>query len=254
MNDFHDSQLFVAHPGHELLLFGWIRRAKPVVQILTDGSGHSSAPRLEAIVPMLNAEGARRGTIFGRLSDRDAYAMILERNTPLLLSVVTDLASELRDRRSTMIVCDAAEGYNPVHDLCKLIAGAAIEIADADVKQYEYAVVNGSDSFDPIRGDMRLDLDEVTFEAKIEAARRLGAILPDVDELLSRHGRDAYRHETFRRVIDWTDLGSGVPEYERFGETRVAAGRYRNVIRKKDHILPLRDALRAFTGKYQCVS
>jgi hypothetical protein len=72
--------------------------------------------------------------------------------------------------------------------------------------------------------------------------------------MLSRHGRDAYRHETFRRVIDWTDLGSGVPEYERFGEARVAAGRYRNVIRKNEHILPLRDALRAVAGKHQCVS
>ncbi|MEA2328128.1 MAG: hypothetical protein QOE68_3087, partial [Thermoanaerobaculia bacterium] len=94
----------------------------------------------------------------------------------------------------------------------------------------------------------------VTFEAKIVEARRFGANLPDVDEMLSRHGHDAFRRETLRRVIDWTDLGSDVPEYERFGETRVADGRYRNVIRKKEHILPLRDALRAFAGNPQCVS
>jgi hypothetical protein len=203
---------------------------------------------------MVNAEGAKRGAIFGRLSDRDAYAMILEGNTALLLSVVTDLAMELQAGRSKMIVCDAAEGYNPVHDLCRLIAGAAIEIADAGVKQYEYAVVNGPDSLDPAGDDLHLDLDDVTFEAKIEAARRFAAFLPDVDEMLSRHGHDAYRHETLRRVIDWTDLGSGVPEYERFGETRVAAGHYRRVIRKEEHILPLRDALRAFAGSPQCVS
>ncbi|MEA2897155.1 MAG: hypothetical protein QOJ84_2770 [Bradyrhizobium sp.] len=255
MTDSHDTQLLVAHPGHEVLLYGWIRRTRPVVHILTDGSGHSSEPRLGTTLPMLNAEGARRGAIFGRLSDRDAYAMILERNTPLLLSVVTDLAMELREGRPKMIVCDAAEGYNPVHDLCRLIAGAAIEIADADVKQYEYAVVHGPDSFDLVGDDLlRLDLDDATFEAKMETARRFGTFLPDVDEMLSRHGRDAYRHETFRRVIDWTDLGSDVPEYERFGETRVADGRYRNVIRKKEHILPLRDALRAFAGNPQCVS
>jgi hypothetical protein len=254
MSDFHDTQLLVAHPGHELLLYGWIHRARPVVHVLTDGSGHSSAPRLEATLEILTAEGARRGAIFGRLSDRDAYDMILEGNTPLLLSVVTDLAMELRERRSKMIVCDAAEGYNPVHDLCRLIAGAAIEIADAGVKQYEYAVVNRPDSFDPAGDDLRLDLDDVTFEAKMETARRFAAFLPDVDEMLSRHGRDAFRHEIFRRVIDWTDLGSGVPEYERFGETRVADGHYRNVIRKKEHILPLRDALRAFAGNPQCVS
>ncbi|HEV7426472.1 MAG TPA: hypothetical protein VGQ46_08890 [Thermoanaerobaculia bacterium] len=254
MSDDREAQLLVAHPGHELLLYGWIRRAKPVVHVLTDGSGHSAASRLGATSLMVDAEGARRGAIFGRLSDRDAYAMILEGNTALLQSVVSDLVTELRQRRATMLVCDTAEGYNPVHDLCRLIAGAAIDIADTGVRQYEYAVVNRPDAFDAAGDDLRFDLDDVTLDAKIEAARRFAAILPDVEELLARHGREAFRHEIFRRVVDWTDLGSGVPEYERFGETRVAAGRYLHVIRKKEHILPLRDALHAFTGKAECVS
>jgi hypothetical protein len=256
MSDFHDAQLLIAHPGHELLLYGWIHRAKPVLHVLTDGSGPSSAPRLEGMSQMLNAvDGARRGAIFGRLSDADAYAMILEGNTPLLLSVVTDLATELRRRRSTMILSDAAEGYNPVHDLCRLIAGAATEIADSGVRQYEYAVVDRPDSFDPAGADvLHLDLDDVTFAAKMETTRRFAPVLPDVEELLTRHGPEAYRHEVFRRVIDWTDLGTGVPEYERFGEMRVAAGRYARVIRKKEHIVPLRDALSVFAGKRLCVS
>jgi hypothetical protein len=33
-----DAHLLIAHPGHELLLHGWICRTKPAVQILTDGS------------------------------------------------------------------------------------------------------------------------------------------------------------------------------------------------------------------------
>src|SRR5438105_15061110 len=78
--------LLIAHPGHELLLYAWISRNKPVVHVLTDGDVHSSGGRLGATTELLRGLGARPGAIFGRLSDREAYAMILERNTPLLLS------------------------------------------------------------------------------------------------------------------------------------------------------------------------
>src|SRR5881398_3400885 len=89
------AHLFIAHPGHELLLHGWISRNKPVVHVLTDGDAHSSHGRLGATAELLRDVGARRGAIFGRLSDREAYTMILERNTALLLSLATELADQL---------------------------------------------------------------------------------------------------------------------------------------------------------------
>src|SRR4051812_41268845 len=108
------AQLIVAHPGHELLLHGWISRNKPVVHVLTDGSEHSSSTRLGGTAELLRTLGARSGAIFGRLSDREAYGMILERNTPLLVSLVAELAAQLEQDRPAIIVGDAAEGYNPV--------------------------------------------------------------------------------------------------------------------------------------------
>ena len=33
--------LFVAHPGHELCVHGWLEIARPKVFVLTDGSGRS---------------------------------------------------------------------------------------------------------------------------------------------------------------------------------------------------------------------
>ncbi len=235
-----EAHLLVAHPGHELLLHGWICAAKPIVHVLTDGSGHSAAARLDATAELLRDAGARAGAVFGRLSDREAYAMILERNTALLFSIVGELAAELETRRPTMIVCDAAEGYNPVHDLYRHMTGAAIAMAGVDTKQYEYAVVDSPDSFDGIL----FELDDDAFAAKMERARRHAALLADVDELLSRNGAEVYRRERFRRVADWTDVGSGSPPlYERFGEERVAAQRYARVIRRAEHIVPLRDAL-----------
>src|SRR5712672_767415 len=98
------DHLIIAHPGHELLLHGWISRNKPVVHVLTDGAAHSSGTRLGRTAELLRDLGARSGTIFGRLSDREAYAMIMERNTALLLSLVAELAAELERDQPAIIV------------------------------------------------------------------------------------------------------------------------------------------------------
>ena len=246
----NEAHLLVAHPGHELLLHGWIRRVKPVIHVLTDGSGHSATARLDLTAALLRDAGARAGAIFGRLSDREAYAMLLERNTALLLSIVTELAAAIDAQRPAVIVTDAVEGYNPVHDLCRIIAGAAIVLAGADTKHYEYPVVESPDTYDEATV---VELDDASFAEKLERARRAAAIIPDADALLSRHGAEAYRRERFRRVGDWTDVGSGPPPlYERFGEERVAAHRYARVIRRAEHIVPLRDALCAAVEKRSC--
>ena len=244
------SFLLVAHPGHELLLHGWISRNRPAVHVLTDGSGYVSAPRIGATARLLRDLGARPGAIFGRLSDREAYAMILERNTALLFSLATELADELERERPAMIVHDAAEGYNPVHDLCRLIAGAAIAMAGVETKQYEYAVVNHPDPSDAV---VTLDLDGAEYAAKMARAREQVATLTDIDDLLARHGEDAYRREAFCRVADWTAIDRDAPpRYERYGEERFAARRYTRVIRQREHMLPLRDALRAEVEKRSC--
>ena len=86
------------------------------------------------------------------------------------MSLVTELAAELERDRPEILVCDAAEGYNPVHP-----------------------------------------------------------------------------------VADWTAIGDGgQPLYERYGEERVAAGHYATVIRRREHLLPLRDALLAAVEKRSC--
>src|SRR3954463_330922 len=97
------AHLLVAHPGHELLLHGWICRNRPVVHVLTDGAAHSADTRLGKAAALLRDAGARAGTIFGRLSDAEAYTMILERNTALLDSLVSELAQQLENDRSAIL-------------------------------------------------------------------------------------------------------------------------------------------------------
>ncbi|HEY6843036.1 MAG TPA: hypothetical protein VI391_02635 [Thermoanaerobaculia bacterium] len=204
----------------------------------------------------LRASRARAGALFGVLSDREAYAMILTCNTTLLLWLVTDLAAAIKSQPE-LIVVDRVEGYNPVHDLCRMIAGAAIEMAGVDTKLYEYAVVDRPDAFDGGGGEIvAMDLDDAEHSRKIDRARRAAGRVPDIEELLARYGTEAYRHERLRRVLDWwrIDVNAPLPLYERFGEQRVAAQRYSRVIRRDEHMVPLRDSLRRAVEKRSCVS
>jgi hypothetical protein len=237
-------------------VYGWLRRAKPLVSVLTDGSGQRSAPRVAVTGALLQSIGASPGTIFGRLTDREVYRLILERNTPLLASLVTELAGGFVERGTKVVLCDAVEGYNPAHDLCRLIVGAAIASVQTGIRQYEYAVVGGPDSFDSLDpGAEFLDLSEEVYEKKLRAARGYSTVLNDVGEMLARYGAEAFRRESFRPVDDWTQLTSGEPpQYERLGAERVAAGSYGEVIRQGEHMIPLRDSLCAWLKSVQCVS
>jgi len=246
--------LLVAHPGHELLLHGWLSRTHPTVHVLTDGSGYDQAPRIAQTAELLRESGAKAGSIFGRLTDRQAYAMILNGDAELLVSLVAELAAAIEVQRPDIVVSDAVEGYNPVHDLCRIIAGAAIVMSGADVKHYEYAVVgHPSESAE----GFRIELDDAAHAAKMEQVRRSAPQLSDAAELLVRYGADAYRREVFSPVADWRALGphkplDEPPLYERLGAERVAAHRYDQVIRRDRHLVPLRDAVCAALLEHSC--
>jgi hypothetical protein len=249
--------LFMAHPGHEVLIHGWLSCARPTVHVLTDGSGHSDAGRIPLTRAMLRALGAAEGTIFGRFTDRRIYAAILSGDSTFLTSLASELADQFVTRSARTVVADAAEGYNPIHDLCRAIVGSACEVArrgGVEVRHYEYALADGPDS---LAGACEtIDLDDRALAAKMEWARRLSSSVTDVDELLARFGEQSFRRERFRLVGDWTADGFAAgerPRYERFGQERVDAGFYTRVIRHDQHIVPLRDALRRWVESTQCV-
>src|SRR4051794_29308473 len=52
------AALVVAHPGHELRVHGWIEAVRPLVHVLTDGSGSSGRSRLESTRRVLGPTGA----------------------------------------------------------------------------------------------------------------------------------------------------------------------------------------------------
>ena len=57
--------LFIAHPGHELRVHGWLEAMAPEVWILTDGSGHSGRSRIDSTTRVLEPTGAVPGPVYG---------------------------------------------------------------------------------------------------------------------------------------------------------------------------------------------
>lgn len=230
----------VAHPGHELLIYGWMLEARPRVCILTDGSGHHAASRLYATRNLLDSIGATAGEIFGRFTDRQVYAALLEGRGDMVSALVDELAAILVRRRIDAVVADAMEGFNPVHDLCRIIAGAACDLAGGTIRRYEYPLHVGPRA--QTADSIVYKLDDATLAGKLEAAQKMSLAISDIAGMLAQFGEEAFRREPFSAAPHWTTLGwppEERPLYERFGEERVADGRYQSVIRYSDHFQPV---------------
>src|ERR1041384_8020253 len=104
-----NALLLVAHPGHELLLHGWVEASRPLVAVLTDGSGHSGESRLSYTRDLLAAVGARESSIFGTFTDRDAYLVIRQGRADVVTALVEEVAELLVRHRIETVVCDAME-------------------------------------------------------------------------------------------------------------------------------------------------
>src|SRR5215471_6691458 len=72
--------LVVAHPGHELRVFGWLSRNKPRVYVMTDGSAQGGSHRIRSSARLLEAVGSEADRVFGEITDADMYRAILERD------------------------------------------------------------------------------------------------------------------------------------------------------------------------------
>lgn len=295
------AALVVAHPSHELLIHGWLEQTQPYVCILTDGAGRSGEPRLNRTTEVLLRAGAEPGTIYGRLTDLEVYAAILDGDSELFAELVEELAEAFVSEQIDYVAGDAAEGYSVTHDICRVMIGAAVELAQSRyghrVANFDFPVVGSPDDCaDELRREtIRLELDDETFARKVNAAlayspklahdveaaltgapfqglRRFSEpqLAGEVDVEVSRSvfeavdcqptiraclrdiiegvPLDAFRVECLRPVSNnsgshWT---MNEPHfYELYGEKLVAAGRYKQVIRYREHMFPLAAAIRA---------
>ncbi len=256
----HPAALVVAHPGHELRVYGWVEQVRPIVYVLTDGSGRG-APRLKSTSRLLTTAGARPGSIYGRFSDQEIYTALLGGEVERFVALAAELAEALREMGVRTVAGDALEGFNPSHDLCRLL----IDAAAARLAREGRPLVNlqfpledhpaaeapgGAVERDPL-DRLALYLDDEAFERKLAAARTYPEMADEVEAALARFGPDAFRHEHLTPAASWSvaTLYEETPFFERHGEQRVAEGHYRDVLRGREHLVPVAAALEHWANR-----
>lgn len=250
--------LVIGHPGHELRIHHWVETLRPCVFVLTDGSGRSGISRIESTRSLLNTIGAQAGPLFGKFTDQQLYAALIERNMALFVDIAMDLAFDFATRGVQCVIGDAYEGYNPTHDACRLVIGAATVIAErqTNVSMTSFAFPLAADPQESssrrnqTQGQFRLALTDDAFDRKLAAARNYSELAAEFAAAMEKFGLNAFRTECLWPV-DAQDGYDGPleapPFYERYGERQVASGHYQSVIRYDPHVRELALALHAAT-------
>ena len=271
------AALIVAHPGHELRVHGWLESALPPVCVLTDGSGRTQRSRLDSTTRVLEAAGAAPGPVYGAMSDVELYTAALEHDHSRFTRVVDEVVEMLFREQIEHVVGDAEEGYNPAHDVCRLIINAAVRLfnltSGRQVANYDFTLVAPPGHCpEALRAEsIRLELDEAALARKLSAARDYPELQAEVEAALSGAGSVGLREhpDLTRRAgsdfgapgtpdfsVEWlrrvdarresaAPFNGRLPFYEVYGERQVAAGHYKRVLRYREHVLPLAAALQS---------
>jgi hypothetical protein len=166
---------------------------------------------------------------------------------------LTDEISTILDHEGVeYVVGDAVEGVNPGHDVCRLLLNAALLRIEAAhgrrLRNLEFPVEGSPHDCPPEDRDdaIILELGEDAYQRKLDAARSYVEIAVDMTRMMANHDIEAFRIECLRPVSYGLDIGHRFEHpavYESYGEKQVAAGIYREVIRFREHLVPLAEML-----------
>ncbi|MCW5893607.1 MAG: hypothetical protein KIT14_24080 [bacterium] len=246
------TALFVAHPGHELRVWHWVEQTRPLVCVLTDGSGAGGVSRLASMHRLLAHAGATLGPIQAPFTDRALYAALLAGDHAPFLALVARLGDALAAAGVTLLASDAIEGTNPAHDVCRLLADAAARVAarrrgGGPPRRFDF-LLDGPPEPAPPPGAITFLLDGDALARKRTAVRDYPELAADVAYQLARDGVAAHLGECLRPVSAGPAVLPAQVLYEAYGAVRVASGVYTRVIRQDEHVRPLAAALERTRG------
>lgn len=234
----HKWALVIAHPGHELRAFHFLEHTRPLVSVLTDGSASHGTSRLHYTTRLLDEAGATRNDVYGRFTDAEAYARLMAGDDARFVETTHQLSRSFEDHGINAVLTDAAEGYNPIHDLCHTLAEASVRLCGSRAPLlFEFDLVGHPDGAGP---GIRLTLDDGAFARKLDAVGRYTALTAEATAALELHGAEAFRTEFLRRSMPGVlPPPEHMPYYEQVGNERVRQGRYPSVLRYGEHVRPV---------------
>jgi hypothetical protein len=233
--------LAVSHPGHELLVHAWL-------------SGRAGTPRVDTTTALLQRAGIVTGGLYGRHSDAAVYDWILDGQPEPFVALARELAKSFASEGIDMVVGDAAEGYNPIHDAFRLTLNTAVELARketrAEMANFDFPLF-GRPGSGLAEGAVSIALDDRERAAKRREAASYAELEREVEWSLKQYGKDAFDREWLRPVRQAPgeyEPPDRPPIYERYGEHLARSGTLRRVIRFDQHMVPIARALGTAAG------
>lgn len=245
--------MVVAHPGHELLAYGWLLELAPRVDIVTDGSGRNANPRIEASADLLRSGLGTPGSIFGRWADLELYDALSAGRFEPFIELRDALAERWCQDGVRTVLCDGFELEVLMHDVVQVVADAAVAAAgERGVEIDLLEIPNHLGPDEPRPGDpvsvAGLVLSEQGLRHKISVARSYPSrvIQQEVEAFLGHRGERDFSTEKLFRAVHWTPdklRNQPQPAWEKHGERLRAQGIYDQVIRLSEHFVRLVQAL-----------
>jgi hypothetical protein len=243
------TALIIGHPGHELRAYAYIKKYKPDVFILTDGSGSSNFSRIHQSIKLLDSLGAKFQNSIKVFTDKELYNIVLEQNLSEISTYMESLKDIVIKNEYDVIVGDALEGFNPTHDICRYLINGILSAISSDdnsktILNYDFVLDSAPNnvSIHDNVGGVSLKLSEEEFCMKMEAAMNYPELKYEVETAINKYGKEVFLWESFGKVSDLNEISNWntlKPYYEEYGETRVKEGSYSTIITFEKHIKPI---------------
>jgi hypothetical protein len=198
-------------------------------------------------------------------------------NHARFFELIDAIASLLVREEIDCVAGDAEEGYNPAHDICRLLINAAVTVANGsrqEIKNFDFTLIAPPTACSSALHSraITLQLDERALARKLATAHNYPELQAEVAAALSGAGSVGLRQHPDLANRTTTGFATGTadqfafeclrpadakpmsreratPFYELYGERQVAAGHYTRVLRYREHILPLADAIDSHVQK-----
>lgn len=212
--------------------------------------------RREASGALASRLGCRTAQVWNGAPDTAIYASLIAQEHTPFFDWVSALAADLVERGVELVVTDAWQYYNIAHDLTHLMARVAAAEAGArmgrDILVLEYPVVPAAlaPTAPEVEAYCSKALTADVGAVKREAAHGFPGVEAEVAEIEELEAARAYGVEHFFTPAPVAVLRAppaDKPPYEVYGEARVAAGLYKDVLRWR-HAAPL---IRALADRYE---
>lgn len=241
--------LCLGHPGHEMRILGWCKEFKPLVSIITDGSGPDRVSRLESTRKVLASIGCRESEIFGKFPDREVY-LLMRQGPEAFINLAERLLAEWEAHDVRTVAGDGLEGANSTHDVCRMIVNAVVEKRrqrGVKMKNYEFSL-ESLRLEQPEGPELSFALDEETFQWKREVVRYgYPELAEEVETAITRYGEARFRAEIMSESasgpagLEWDRAEP--PIYESYGARQIEKGHYVELITYREHLQPIAEAL-----------